>query len=72
MTDVRVFCGTETERDELMRAITRHCACAYDDTGAVVLKVCGPHDLLSSDITLKHMIFARRRRMYWMTGEWPD
>jgi hypothetical protein len=73
---ISVFPGTDRERDDLLVAITRHCAC--QPSYGPQPNPCGPHDLLLVEATLKRLVFYRRistslRRAEWLQApDWAD
>jgi hypothetical protein len=56
---VIAFPGSDEERQDLVAAVRRNCACRTEDT-AVVPDPCPPHDLLRLETTLKRLVFYRR------------
>ena len=70
---VIVFPGTDQERDDLLSAVTRNCACRPVEGARP--DPCGPHDLLLLEPTLKRLVFYRRFSASLRRGEWlqaPD
>jgi hypothetical protein len=65
---VAVFPGTTEERGDLLSAVRRNCAC----TAAVGSSLCGPHDLLLLEGTLKRLVFYRRWRHSLTRAEWLE
>ena len=60
--------GTTEEALELRTALARNCTCAPE--GEPQLKPCGAHALLlSGQDVLDHLVYGRRLRARWLTGE---
>jgi hypothetical protein len=68
---VIVFPGTDRERDDLLAAIARNCAC-QPASGTTHPDPCGPHDLLLLEPTLKRLVFYRRFSASLRRGEWLE
>jgi hypothetical protein len=65
------FPGTPQERDALLTAVERACACAAGSTTTGNRRVlCGAHALLLNEASLKVLIFYRRWRQALERGEW--
>jgi hypothetical protein len=65
-----LFHGTNSERDELLRALARNCECAHDPSGAVTVSCPGHRSLMDSQSYVDHLEFARTLRDQLRQGEW--
>ena len=55
---VPVFPGSDEERNDLVAAVRRNCACGFEDSEVVQIRP-PPHDLLRIESTLKRLVFDR-------------
>ena len=58
---------TTLEASDLMGAVSRECACAPHDQAGII--ECAGHRSLSDLSGLKRLLFARRLRDRWRSGE---
>lgn len=65
---VMIFPGTDHERDDLLAAVSRNCAC--EGHPGPHPEPCGPHDLLLLEPTLKRLVFYRRFSASLRRAEW--
>jgi hypothetical protein len=58
---------TTVEARDLMAAVSRHCSCTEHDQAGII--ECGGHRGLSEQSELKRLLFARRMKAVWRSGE---
>ena len=66
---VKIFPGTDGERDALLAAVGRDCACTPAAGAEKAGATCPAHTLLLDEAALKHLIFYRRWQSALVRGE---
>jgi len=58
---------TTVEARDLVAAVSRHCTCTQHDQAGMI--ECAGHRSLAEQSELKRLLFARRMKAVWRSGE---